>query len=323
MRKTQLCALPLFEGGGTVWYRELTLSQAGVGVGVTLGLPVRIACLPDSSRQAAQFLCGVGHAKAHTSYTYKVTGCGPDGRPLPLWTIKSLDKLTSVGGEVPQEVMDLWDQYVVMRRTVPAGGRGYKAPKGEGSGAVATVTGTGTTAQAAGKVTTAQAAGSGKGVRADILYSVPEASTSGPPHHMVHLNSATVQAVRDEVHQAIEGGVAQVKGYLEGSASRKRERDAEKVAKQLAEATTEVGRLQGIMEAQAVQLEGERKRSKVLGDENVQVQQRNAELLVENATLQEKVLSARLAEDRAKESQDRLMDILHTQSKTNTPSPAK
>ena len=77
------------------------------------------------------------------------------------------------------------------------------------------------------------------------------------------------------------------------------------------------------MEAQAVQLEGERKRSKVLGDENVQVQQRNAELLVENATLQEKVLSARLAEDRAKDSQDRLMDILHTQSKTNTPSPAK
>ena len=44
---------------------------------------------------------------------------------------------------------------------------------------------------------------------------------------------------------------------------------------------------------------------------------------MENASPQEKVVSARAAESRAKEGQDRMVEILHRQSNTATPSPTK
>ena len=62
VRKTQHCAVPLLDAGGTVWYRELSLAVAGVDVGVTLELTVRISCFADPPRQEPQFLFGVGYA---------------------------------------------------------------------------------------------------------------------------------------------------------------------------------------------------------------------------------------------------------------------
>ena len=127
---------PVTRQGGTLWYRDCTLTARKRKAATTLQLRLPVACtdslaeLPEGHARhgktyvVAEYLCLVGHAKASNTWSFLVYS-----EQTSFKTLKSLARLMGLDAGVPMEVhnaVDDWlEKYRKRQEQVQLGGRSH------------------------------------------------------------------------------------------------------------------------------------------------------------------------------------------------------